>query len=135
VFNTESHNDLEQIDSVYADSCHPPKALGKNRGSYFSGENESLEIHNFELAARHSVDTWVKLEKGGGTLSLFETKFFAGWSRYSPPCNCTDSEYTDEFRHGGNGHNIFDGFLELWVTDCYTPVVEFRERHNMFNVD
>lgn len=56
VFNSRSVNAaIETVNSVYAESCNPPLALGAGRGSYFNGKDSVVKIYNFAVNHKHSV--------------------------------------------------------------------------------
>jgi len=89
VFNSRSTtNAVETVNSVYAESCNPPTALGTGRGSYFNGKDAVVNIHNFAVNHKHSVEMYTKVEVGGGTLSIFDADIFTGYYHHAPDCTC-----------------------------------------------
>lgn len=119
VFNTAANPDLHYIDSVHADSCSPPKALGEYRGSYFSGKGHSefIAINEMTLNNEHTVFMWVKSERGDGTLAFFKVDTFGGWKTYeNEECDMT-WDFAAE-----NVHENAE--LDFWITSCNTVVLD-----------
>jgi len=120
VFNAVAPTDFyETVNSVYAESCNPPLALGAGRGSYFNGKDAVVSLHNFVPSDTFSIEMWVKAEIGGGTLAIFDSYIFPGWTAYDPDCECTDEDPI--------GDLVSCGKLEFWISDCYTPVLTFHD--------
>jgi hypothetical protein len=125
IFNMAA-NGRETTADIYADSCSPPYALGKHRGSYFWGYGARVEIENFFPAHKYSEEFWMKLDKPG-LISTHQAHLFAGWSSYkdpNPPCNC-DSTYDYE------AENVWRGAIILVVTECYTPEINIVKSANL----
>ena len=120
VFNTaEFTMHDESASNIHADSCNPPKALGHNRGSYFSGKGhqEFIEIHNLVITNSHNVKMWVKAELGDSTLAFFKVDTFGGWSEYK------NKEFDQKWDFAAENVHYNEN-LDFWLTSCNTAVLD-----------
>ena len=115
----------ETVNSVYAESCNPPLALGNNRGSYFNGQDAQVNLYNFQASQSHSIELWAKTELGGASLAVTDAHFFSGWEHYDPPCDCQPH----------NEPGTFCGRLDFWISDCFTPVLTVHNFDDVSMID